>query len=45
MRFSIALILSLFLLTSCATMESAWDSTTGWVMGDDANSTKGAGKE
>lgn len=45
MRFAIAIILSLFLLTSCATVESAWDTTTGWVTGDDGNSTKGAGKE
>jgi hypothetical protein len=45
MRYAIALILSLFLLSSCSTMESAWDSTTGWVMGEDVNSTKGSGKE
>jgi len=52
MRFTIALILSLFLLTSCATLESAWDSTAyyakkpvDWVLGDDEISTKGAGKE
>ena len=42
MRYTIALIVSLFLLSSCATMESAWDSTvdaTGdaydWVVGSD----------
>ncbi len=45
MRFAIALILSLFLLSSCATMESAWDSTVGWVTGEDASSTQGSGKE
>jgi hypothetical protein len=39
MRFAIALILSLFLLSSCATLESAWDSTTGWVTGEDSDST------
>jgi hypothetical protein len=45
MRFAIALILSLFLLSSCATMESAWDTTTGWVTGEDSDSSKGSGKE
>jgi len=45
MRFAIALVLSLFLLASCSTMESAWDTTTGWVTGEDANNSKGSGKE
>jgi len=27
MRYMIALIVSLFLLSSCATMESAWDTS------------------
>ncbi|WP_176961649.1 hypothetical protein [Mariprofundus sp. NF] len=47
MRLMIALIVSLFLLSSCATMESAWDSTvtaTGdaydWVVGNDEEETK-----
>ena len=42
MRYTIALIVSLFLLGSCATMESAWDSSVNatsdayeWVVGDD----------
>jgi len=34
MRFVAILFLSLFLLSSCATMESAWNSTTDWVSGD-----------
>ena len=55
MRFAIAFILSLTLLTSCATMESAWDTTAhyakkpvDWVLGgggDEDISTKGAGRE
>ena len=45
MRFAIALILSLFLLSSCATIESAWDTTTGWVTGEDTNSSADSGKE
>lgn len=42
MRLSIPLILSLFLLSSCASMETAWDKTTEvakdsyeWAVGDD----------
>lgn len=38
MRFIAVLFLSLFLLSSCATMESAWDSTVDWVSGDDGDS-------
>lgn len=34
MRFVAVLFLSLFLLSSCATMESAWNSTVDWVSGD-----------
>ncbi len=45
MRFAIALIVSLFLLSSCATMESAWDTSAGWVTGEDADSSKNSGKE
>lgn len=44
MRFVAVLFLSLFLLSSCATVESAWDSTTDWVSGD-SGSSKDAGKE
>lgn len=38
MRVMAVLLLSLFLLSSCATMESAWDSTVDWVSGDDSDS-------
>ena len=47
MRLMIALIVSLFLLSSCATMESAWDSTANatvdaydWVVGNDEEEKK-----
>jgi len=47
MRLTMTLIISLFLLTSCATVESAWDSTAGaasdaydWVVGDDEATKK-----
>lgn len=47
MRLFFALIISMFLLSSCATMESAWDSTVetssdayDWVTGDDEESAE-----
>lgn len=47
MRLMIALIVSLLMLSSCATMESAWDSTVNatsdtydWVVGNDEEETK-----
>lgn len=39
MRFIAVLFLSLFLLSSCATLESAWNSTVDWVSGDSEEST------
>ena len=38
MRFIAVLFLSLFLLSSCATIESAWNSTVDWVSGDSSES-------
>lgn len=47
MRIIVSLMISLFLLSSCATMESAWEGTKDasksaydWVVGDDGDDGK-----